>query len=418
MAAAGETDEADDAGTEGAEGNGTPAGTSDEASDEAAVEAHVLSSIAQVTAADWDRCAGADNPFVRHAFLSALEESDSSADETGWHPRHIVLKSSAGAVLGAVPMYLKSHSYGEYVFDHGWADAFERAGGRYYPKLQVSVPFTPVTGPRLLAPAGPQADAVRQALLSTCVGLCDQAGVSSLHVTFPPEDEFDLMGEAGLLQRTGIQFHWLNEGYGSFDDFLATLASRKRKQIRKERQAVADAGLTIRALSGPEIEERHWDAFFAFYQTTGSRKWGVPYLTRSFFSLLGERMAEAVVLVMVERDGRPIAGALNLAGVDTLYGRNWGCVEEHRFLHFEACYYRAIDHAIARGLKRVEAGAQGPHKLARGYLPVPTYSAHWVADPGLREAVARYLDHETREIDREIAVLERHGPFRQGGDGA
>ncbi|MDE0051969.1 MAG: GNAT family N-acetyltransferase [Rhodospirillales bacterium] len=410
MAAGRETGDASGAGEDIPAPDGEP--------DEAAVEAHVLSSIAQVDEADWDRCAGRDNPFVRHAFLWALEESGSSTAETGWHPRHIVLKSAAGAVLGAVPMYLKNHSYGEYVFDHGWADAFERAGGRYYPKLQVSVPFTPVTGPRLLAPPGPGAEAVRTALLSTCVGLCDQSGVSSLHVTFPTEDEFDLMGEAGLLQRTGIQFHWLNEGYGTFDDFLASLASRKRKQIRKERQAVADAGLTITALSGPEIEERHWDAFFVFYQSTGSRKWGVPYLTRAFFSLLSERMADQVVLVMVERAGKPIAGALNLAGSDALYGRNWGCIEEHRFLHFEACYYRAIDYAIAHGLGRVEAGAQGPHKLARGYLPVPTYSAHWVANESLRDAVANYLDHETREIDREIAVLERHGPFRQSDDAA
>lgn len=406
-------DETDDT-TEAGEDGPAPEG----AQDEAPVEAHVLSSIAQVEAAAWDRCAGPDNPFVRHAFLSVLEESGSSTTETGWHPRHIVLKTPQGAVLGAVPMYLKNHSYGEYVFDHGWADAFERAGGRYYPKLQVSVPFTPVTGPRLLAPPGPQAEAVRTALLSTCVGISDQIDVSSVHITFPTEDEFDLMGDAGLLQRTGIQFHWLNEGYESFDDFLASLASRKRKQIRKERQAVAEAGLTITALTGSEIEERHWDAFFDFYQATGSRKWGVPYLTREFFSLLGERMPDAVVLVMVEREGQPIAGALNLAGSDTLYGRNWGAIEDHRFLHFEACYYRAIDYAIAHGLKWVEAGAQGPHKLARGYLPVPTYSAHWVADESLRDAVARYLDHETREIDREIAVLERHGPFRQSDDAA
>ena len=401
-----ETDDAAEADDDGPASEGAP------------VEAHILSSITQVDADAWDRCAGPDNPFVRHAFLSVLEESGSSTGETGWQPRHIVLKTPQGAVLGAVPMYLKNHSYGEYVFDHGWADAFERAGGRYYPKLQVSVPFTPVTGPRLLAPPGPGAEAVRTALLSTCVGICDQIGVSSVHITFPTEDEFDLMGEAGLLQRTGIQFHWLNEGYESFDDFLASLASRKRKQIRKERQAVADSGLVITALTGSEIGERHWDAFFDFYQATGSRKWGVPYLTREFFSLLGERMADAVVLVMVERDGRPIAGALNLAGSDALYGRNWGCVEEHRFLHFEACYYCAIDYAIAHGLKRVEAGAQGPHKLARGYLPVPTYSAHWVANESLRDAVAHYLEHETREIDREITVLERHGPFRQNDDAA
>ena len=410
MAAGRERDDASEAGKDGPAPEETPA--------EDAIEAHILGSITQVDAASWDRCAGRDNPFVRHAFLSVLEESGSSTTETGWHPRHIVLKTPQGAILGAVPMYLKNHSYGEYVFDHGWADAFERAGGRYYPKLQVSVPFTPVTGPRLLAPPGPGAEEVRTALLSTCVGICDQIDVSSVHITFPTEDEFDLMGDAGLLQRTGIQFHWLNEGYESFGDFLASLASRKRKQIRKERQAVADSGLAINALTGSEIEERHWDAFFAFYQATGSRKWGVPYLTREFFSLLGERMADAVVLVMVERAGQPIAGALNLAGSDALYGRNWGAIEDHRFLHFEACYYRAIDYAIDHGLKRVEAGAQGPHKLARGYLPVPTYSAHWVANESLRDAVAHYLDHETREIDREITVLERHGPFRQSDDAA
>ncbi len=401
MAAQGKTNAAAKAGEAGA------------APDDDAVEAHILTSIGAVDPADWDRCAGADNPFVRHAFLAALEESGSSTAETGWLPQHVVLKTRDGTVLGAVPMYLKGHSYGEYVFDHGWADAFERAGGRYYPKLQVSVPFTPVTGPRLLVPEGPQAGAVRTALVATCVELCDRLGASSLHVTFPTEGEFALMGEAGLLQRTGMQFHWLNEGYGSFDDFLASLASRKRKQIRKERRAVEDAGLSITTLSGDEIEERHWDAFFAFYRETGSRKWGVSYLTRPFFSLLGERMSDAVVLVMVENAGRPVAAALNLAGADALYGRNWGCIEHHRFLHFEACYYRAIDYAIARGLKRVEAGAQGPHKLARGYLPVPTYSAHWVANASLRDAVAHYLTHETRQIDQELAILERHGPFRQ-----
>lgn len=382
----------------------------------AALEAHVLPSIGAVAPAEWDRCAGTANPFVRHAFLSALEESGSSTTETGWLPRHVVLKTGAGAVLGAVPLYLKSHSYGEYVFDHGWAEAFERAGGRYYPKLQAAVPFTPVTGPRLLAPEGPGAGATRAALLGACIELCGRLGASSLHITFPTEAEFDLMGEAGLLRRTGMQFHWLNEGYGSFDDFLDSLASRKRKQIRKERRVVAEAGLSIETLSGADIEERHWDAFFAFYRETGSRKWGVPYLTRPFFSLLGEKMGDSVVLVMVERAGRPVAAALNLAGADTLYGRNWGCIEDHRFLHFEACYYRAIDYAIARGLKRVEAGAQGSHKLARGYLPVPTYSNHWVADEGLRDAVARYLVHESRQVDAERAVLEKHRPFRQAPD--
>ncbi len=391
-----------------AEGRGEEAGI--------AVEAHVLSSIGQVDAAAWDRCAGTENPFLRHAFFSALEESGSSTAETGWQPQHMVLKTAAGDVLGAMPIFLKSHSYGEYVFDHGWADAFERAGGRYYPKLQASVPFTPVTGPRLLAryDPGPEADAIKAALLATCIKLCERMDVSSLHVTFPTEDEFALMGESGFLQRTGVQFHWFNEGYESFEDFLASLASRKRKQIRRERRAVREAGLNVRTLVGADIAERDWDAFFAFYRETGSRKWGVPYLTRPFFSLLGERLGDAVVLMMAERDGRPIAGALNLAGRDALYGRNWGCSEEHPFLHFEVCYYRAIDHAIARGLRRVEAGAQGPHKLARGYMPVPTYSTHWVANAVLRDAVSRYLDEETREVDRQIRALEQHGPFRQG----
>ncbi len=381
-------------------------------------EGHILASLKEVDAAVWDACAGAVNPFVRHAFLSALEDSGSATAETGWMPQHVLLKvRGSDAVLGAVPMYLKSHSYGEYVFDHGWAEAFERAGGRYYPKLQVSVPFTPATGPRLLVPEGADAEAHRTALLSVCVQRCEQINASSLHITFPEEEEWRTMGEAGLLQRTGLQFHWFNDGYESFDAFLSTLASRKRKQIRKERRAAAETGLTISVLAGDAITEAHWDAFFAFYQDTGSRKWGAPYLTRSFFSLLGERMGDAVVLIFVEDAGRPIAGALNLRGADALYGRNWGAIEHHRFLHFEACYYRAIDFAIDHGLKRVEAGAQGPHKLARGYVPVPTYSAHWVSNPSFRDAIADYLAHETQHVDAEIDVLSQHAPFRQSEEG-
>ncbi|MBT6440863.1 MAG: N-acetyltransferase, partial [Alphaproteobacteria bacterium] len=303
---------------------------------------------------------------------------------------------------------------GEYVFDHGWAEAFARAGGQYYPKLQVSVPFTPAMGPRLLVdPVHPDPAWARRALLTAATQRCEQIGASSIHITFPTEPEWTAMGEAGLLQRTGVQFHWENDNYADFDAFLATLSSRKRKQIKKERREALPEGLTITALSGDEIKEHHWDAFFVFYQENGARKWGTPYLTRTFFSLLGERMGDQVVLVMAERDGRPIAGALNLMGDGTLYGRNWGCIEDHRFLHFEACYYQAIDYAIKHGLGRVEAGAQGPHKLARGYLPITTYSAHWITHPGLREAIGQYLEREVNEVDWEIEALSKHSPYRK-----
>ncbi len=383
------------------------------------LEAHILTSLGDVAAADWDACVPGGNPFVRHAFLSALEESGSAVAETGWLGQHVMLKDPVGQVLGAVPMYLKSHSHGEYVFDHGWADAFERAGGRYYPKMQVSVPFTPATGPRLLLRGDATADdteaaALRGALLSACIQCADKTGASSLHITFPLEEEAELMGEASLLIRTGLQFHWDNNGYADFNTFLADLASRKRKQIKRERREALAAGLTVRALSGSDIEEHHWDAFFHFYQETGSRKWGMPYLTREFFSLLGEKMGEQVVLMIAENAGRPIAGALNLASDDTLYGRNWGAVEYHKFLHFELCYYQAIDYAIAHGLKRIEAGAQGEHKLVRGYLPCATFSAHWIANAGFRDAIEDYLQRETRQVDWEIEALGEHSPFRKG----
>jgi predicted N-acyltransferase len=373
-----------------------------------------IGAIDRIDPAAWDACAGTGNPFVTHAFLRALEDSGSVSAETGWAPYHVVVEDPSGGLHAAAPLYVKSHSMGEYVFDHGWADAYERAGGRYYPKLQLAVPFTPVTGPRLLARPGPHQDANRRLVLAGCIEVARQLEVSSLHITFPTEDEWSLCADAGLLQRTGEQFHWLNRGYGSFDDFLADLSSRKRKQIRRERREIADnRDIEITVLTGTDITEAHWDAFFAFYMDTGARKWGRPYLNRRFFSLLGEAMAERIALVMVARNGRPIAGALNLIGDEALYGRYWGCVEDHRFLHFEACYYRAIDFAIARGLARVEAGAQGPHKLARGYVPVHTYSAHWIRDRAFHDAVADYLRRERRHVDEEIAFLDAHAPFRK-----
>jgi len=372
----------------------------------------VVERLSRIRAADWDECAGPDNPFVSHAFLDALEDSNSACAETGWLPQHLVLEDGNGRLLGAVPMYLKSHSYGEYVFDHGWAEAYERAGGRYYPKLQVAVPFTPVTGNRLLIRPGAPPDAARL-LAAAMIEIAQRAKVSSLHVTFPTKSEYELLGEAGFLQRLGRQFHWENQGYRSFDDFLGALNARKRKQIKRERRA-ANEGTSIETLNGPEISARHWDAFFRFYTSTSDKKWGSAYLTREFFDLLGSRLGERVVLVMAKRDGRYVAGALNLMGKDTLYGRNWGCAGDFPFLHFEACYYRAIDFAIARGLKRVEAGAQGAHKIQRGYLPAPTYSAHWIRDPGFRHAVEDFLKRERRAVENEMEELEEGlSPFKR-----
>ena len=378
------------------------------------VTARVLAGIGEAPAAAWDACAGGGNPFVSHAFLAALEDSGSAAPEVGWAPHHLVVEDAGGVMVGAAPAYLKSHSYGEYVFDHAWADAFERAGGSYYPKLQVAVPFTPVTGPRLMVRAGSDPATVRRALIAGCVALARSAGVSSLHVTFPTEAEWRALGAAGFLLRTDRQFHWSNEGYGSFDDFLAQLASRKRKAVRRERRAARDAGLTIETLTGAAITPAHWDAFYRCYVATSERKWGHPYLNRAFFEMLGDTMADRVVLVLAANGGRIIAGALNLAGGDTLYGRNWGALERHPFLHFELCYYRAIEYAIERGLSHVEAGAQGPHKIARGYLPKITYSAHWIEHEGLRDAIAEYLDHERPAIDAEVEALADHAPFRKG----
>jgi len=354
------------------------------------------------------------NPFISHEFLAALEESGCAARRTGWLPQHLRLEDANGSLLGVVPCYLKSHSKGEYVFDYGWADAFERAGGQYYPKLQVSVPFTPVTGPRLIASKDADPDAVRQALAEGLKTLTDRLGVSSLHVTFAPRSETEVLSHAGFLTRTDQQFHFFNEGYDSYEDFLEALASRKRKALKKERRTAVEAGIEIEWLTGRDITEAAWDDFFAFYMDTASRKWGRPYLNRLFFSLIGERMADDILLVMAKRGSRYIAGAINFIGSDALYGRNWGAIEHHPFLHFEVCYHQAIEFAIAKGLKRVEAGAQGEHKLARGYLPVTTYSAHYIAHPGLRRAVADYLSRERREVEAIGDFLTEHSPYKKG----
>jgi hypothetical protein len=383
-----------------------------------AIAVRVVSRIAELPAAEWDLCAGA-NPFVSHAFLSALEESGSATRETGWLPQHLVVAGRDGRLMGAAPLYLKSHSYGEYVFDWGWADAYERAGGSYYPKLQACVPFTPVTGPRLLLHPASKRPAVARALVAGMLELARQTQVSSLHVTFPTEAEWRDLGEAGFLRRTGLQYHWENRGYASFDDFLASLASRKRKAIKKERRRVAESGVSLRALTGGEIEPRHWDAFYRFYLATTDKKWGPSYLTREFFHRLGETMGERVVLIVAEWQGEPVGAALNLLGDEpeggVLYGRNWGGVGRFKFLHFEACYYQAIDYAIRHRLARVEAGAQGEHKIQRGYMPATTYSAHWIRDPALRDAIAHFLERERRAIDEEQNILESFAPFRKSG---
>ena len=374
------------------------------------VVARLADGIASFDAAQWDACAGGDNPFVSHAFLSALEDSGSAVARTGWQPVPIAIDGADGAPAAVMPAYAKSHSQGEYVFDHGWADAFERAGGRYYPKLQIAVPFSPVPGPRLLL----RDERLAPALIAAAEAVVEQHGLSSAHATFVAPEQIALFEAAGWLIRADRQFHWLNQGYAGFDDFLAALASRKRKAIRKER-AAAREGLEFVHLTGGEVRPEHWDAFWRFYQDTGARKWGRPYLTRKFFTLLGERMGDRVILMLALRSARPIAGALNLVGSDTLYGRYWGTTEEVPFLHFELCYYQAIDVAIERGLARVEAGAQGEHKLARGYSPTPTFSAHFIPDPRFRSAVADYLEHERAAIADNIEALDEMGPYRKEG---
>jgi predicted N-acyltransferase len=404
-----------------------------------------VSSVSQIAADEWDACANPTvasrvkpapddelaaviscvitgdsridstdsyNPFISHAFFSALERSGSASARTGWLPRHLVARQGE-KVVGIVPCYAKNHSQGEYVFDHGWADAFERAGGSYYPKLQAAVPFTPATGHRLLIRGDADRRQIGDALAAGLIALCSAMDASSIHVTFAQEDEWNFLGQHGFLQRTDQQFHWRNEGYGCFEDFLNSLNSRHRKAIRRERRDALAEGVTVHALTGADITEDAWDAFFEFYMETGSRKWGRPYLNRDFYTRIARTMADDVLLVMARRNGRWIAGAINFIGSDTLLGRNWGAVEHHPFLHFEVCYYQAIDFAIARGLKRVEAGAQGEHKIARGYLPQTTYSAHYIANPSLRGAVGDYLKRERVYVEEAVRELTQAGPFRK-----
>jgi len=374
--------------------------------------------LSAISAADWDSCAcpeaatgRAIDPFTTHRFLLALESSGSVGPGSGWSPRHLAARQG-GQVIAVAPLYAKSHSQGEYIFDFNWAEAWQRAGGRYYPKLQCAVPFTPATGRRFLTRPGFEA-AGSAALLQGMVQLASDGRLSSVHVTFCPEAEAVAGARMGLLHRVTQQYHWENPGYSGFDGFLEQLSSRKRKNIRKERETAAGFGGEINSLTGDAIKPQHWDAFWEFYQDTGSRKWGTPYLTRAFFDRAQECLRQDILLVLALRDGRPVAGALNFIGRDTLYGRYWGAIEDHPCLHFELCYYRAIDYAISHGLSRVEAGAQGEHKLARGYLPVPVHSLHWIADPEFRDAIARYLEAERAAIEGEIEVLTAFGPFRK-----
>ena len=380
--------------------------------------ASILQSIKGISAESWNRCANAGgeyNPFTDYCFLHALEASGSASPKTGWQPFHLVL-GEGETTLGVAPMYLKSHSRGEYVFDGGWAEAWYRAGGEYYPKLQGSIPFTPATGPRLLPIKGEDAALVEEQLLAASMQVAERIGVSSLHYTFMPKRQWQRAARLGMLQRVDTQYHWTNAGFDSFDDFLSQLASKKRKNIRRERREAVMEDIEVEWVTGSDLTERHWDCFYAFYMDTASRKWGTPYLNRRFFSLVNEAMPERTLLIMARRHGRYIAGALNFIGSHALFGRNWGCVEDHRFLHFEICYYQAIDFAIAHGLQRVEAGAQGPHKVARGYLPRTTYSAHWIHDAGFRDAVARYLKREQHYVEQDAEWAAARAPFRKDID--
>jgi uncharacterized protein len=372
-------------------------------------------SIAEIPAAEWDACAGDINPTLGHTFLGAMEESGSATGRSGWAPQHLSLSDDKGRVIGIVPLYLKSHSQGEYVFDYGWADAYERAGGRYYPKALAAVPFTPVPGPRLLVRDGAPPD-TKATLIAGLIEFTRQRGVSSLHINFPEEGDAEALFEAGFLKRMGQQFHWTNDGYKDFGDYLAALNSRKRKAVNKERREALTAGLDIDVLTGVDLQPKHWDAFYRFYLATSDRKWGSAYLTRKFFALINERMADKIVLVMARRGAEYVAGAFNILGRETIYGRNWGSYGDYKMLHFECCYYRAIEFAIDHGLKRVEAGAQGPHKLQRGYLPVPTYSAHYIPDAGFRRAVAQFLAREREMVEQKIEQLGEYSPFRHTED--
>ncbi len=381
------------------------------------LQVRTVSSLTEIAPDTWDNLANPagtpHNPFISHAFLTALELSGAAVPETGWYAQHVVLEDARGAIRGVAPCYLKTHSRGEFVFDYGWAEAFERAGGRYYPKLQSSVPFTPVTGARLLVGNASASDDLKRLLGRAMQLVCDRLQASSAHMTFVPRSDSVLLADQSWLVRTDTQFHWGNEDFGSFSDYLASLSSRKRKNVRKERKTALASGVQIECLTGGDLHEHHWDAFFDFYLDTGDRKWGSPYLTRPFFSMVAEAMPERILLVMAKRAGRYIAGALNFIGDDALYGRNWGAIEHHDCLHFELCYYQAIEFAIQNKLKRVEAGAQGEHKLARGYLPCKTYSLHHLADPRFAQAVSDYLEHEKAAVDRDAAYLREHSPFRK-----
>ena len=387
----------------------------------------VVNAIGEVPPEAWDACANPQppdgssaaskydyNPFISHDFLCSLELSGSVRNRAGWQPMHLVAEDGS-TIVGVVPCYAKSHSQGEYVFDHGWADAYERAGGDYYPKLQVAVPFTPAQGRRLLVRPGEHAEVVRNALANSLADICKRSNASSVHVTFLTEDEWRMLGSRNYLQRTHRQFHWTNEGYASFDAFLAALSSRKRKTIRREREGALSNGITVDWLTGSDLTESVWDTFFEFYMDTGSRKWGRPYLTRSFYSIVGEKMRDKILLVMAKRNGRYIAGAINFIGSDALFGRHWGCIEQHPFLHFEVCYYQAMQFAIEHKLSRVEAGAGGSHKVTRGYMPTTTYSAHYIADPRLRRAIDDFLTHERMHVQAEIEEYTEAAPFRKGG---
>lgn len=376
----------------------------------------IISSLSALSQRDWNSCCFNDttrhNPFLSYQFLNALEESGCATADTGWQAQHVIIRRD-DIIVGIMPLYLKSHSQGEYVFDHAWANAYHHAGGHYYPKLQSSIPFTPVTGSKLMVLKGENQQEVQEYLVKTALTLAKKLGVSSLHMTFVEDHEWAFLANHGFLKRLDQQFHWLNQGYGSFDDFLSALSSRKRKNIRKERkQAIAD-DIEIEVLSGKDITEDHWDHYFTFYQDTGNRKWGQPYLNRLFFSLLGVAMPDKIVLIMCKRNNRYIAGALNLLSDDTLYGRYWGAIENHRYLHFEVCYYQAIDYAIRHGLQKVEAGAQGEHKLARGYLPTSTRSSHWISNPSFRNAIADYLAHERDAILQDQEILASFAPFKK-----
>jgi len=371
-----------------------------------------VQAISEISPEDWNSCRIDDHPFVSFEFLHALEESGSVRAETGWMPQHLVLEKQ-GQIVAVAPMYIKGHSQGEYVFDHSWADAYERAGGKYYPKLQLSVPFSPVTGPRFLSGSSENHPHYAKLLSAGAKQIAVKYGLSSVHITFLTEEDLSPLAENDYHIRVGEQFHWQNHNYDSFDAFLAQLSSRKRKAIRKERRPENFAGLTFETVRGAQITAAHWDAFFEFYIDTGNRKWGMPYLNREFFDIIGETLGDQIVLFLVKREDRYIAGALNLLSSDCLYGRYWGCVEDHRFLHFETCYYRAIEFAIENNIARVEAGAQGPHKLARGYLPTKTYSAHWMQDPGFHDAVGSFLEAETKQMDAELEYLGKLSPFRK-----